>query len=104
MSIADEVGTLYFILIIFLFAAVFLDLFIYFRVFIAKKIDLKEYCNVGIKFTKLVMYFFFGLIVLYIGFTGGLSDKTVIVHYIVGFLLIADALSGVILKVVFGKK
>ncbi len=100
----EEVGTVYFILIIMLFLCVLFDGFCYLRVFAAKTEDSWEYCRYGIKKLKLVLYCFFGIIMLFIGFAAELSGYVRAVHYIIGILLIADAVSGFILKSKFGRK
>ena len=100
----EEVGFIYFALIVMLFICVAIDIFSYIVAFCVKQIDYKEYCTYGIKIAKLILYLVFGIIMFALGIFNELSVSTRIVHIIIGSLLIADFIFGLVLKLKFGKK
>ncbi len=100
----EEVGITYFVLIVMLFLCVGFDIFNYIMVFIVKKTDIAQYCTYGVKYVKLVMYLIFGLLMFVFGIFTGLSDYSRNVHFIIGALLAADFIFGLVIKIKFGKK
>ncbi|MCL2053412.1 MAG: DUF4407 domain-containing protein [Oscillospiraceae bacterium] len=99
-----EMGTTYTVMIFALFLSVVLDAFNAFRVFAMKKISIKEYCTVGLRWFRIAFNGGIGVFLLYTGVMATLSFGAAAVHFIVGGLLLADCIFGIAVKKKYGRK
>ncbi len=66
--------------------------------------DIKEYADLFIKYFKLIMYVFAGGFFIYVAAFYGLEPGSAAVHWILGILLIVDAVVCLVIKLKYGKK
>ncbi len=99
----DEFGYLLILVLIMLFVTVFMDMI---SLFMVKKgdVDIDDYATAVLKWPKVILLGIFGAIMLYYAFTTEASALTLVAELVVGVLLIADCITGIIIKVKHGKK
>lgn len=99
----DEIGYLLILVLIMLFVTVFMDAV---SVFMVKKgdVDIEDYATAVLKWPKVILLGIFGIIMLYYAFTTSATALTLAAELIVGVLLIADCVVGILIKVKHGKK
>ena len=99
----DEFSYLLVLVLIMLFVTVFMDMI---SLFMVKKgdVDIEDYATSVLKWPKVILLGFFAAVMLFYAFTTEASALTLVAELTVGVLLIADCVTGVIIKVKHGKK
>ncbi len=66
--------------------------------------ELSEYAALCVKYLKVFMLLFAGGFFLIVAFTYGYDTATTLIHGFMGFLLIADAVASLVIKLRFSKR
>ena len=68
------------------------------------KEELAEYAALCVKYLKVAMLLFAGGFFLIVAFTYGYDPATTLIHGIMGFLLIADAVVSLVIKIKYSRR
>lgn len=99
----DEFNYLLILVLFMLFVIVFMDMI---SLFMVKKgsVDVEDYATAVLKWPKVILLVIFGIVMIYYAFTTTASAWTLAAELIVGVLVIADGIIGIIIKAKHGKK
>lgn len=97
-------GWIYDAILFMLFAVAAIDLVGIIRSIKAGSEELAEYAALCVKYLKVAMLLFAGGFFLIVAFTYGYDAATTIIHGIMGFLLIADAVVSLVIKLKYQKR
>lgn len=99
----DEYNYLLILVLFMLFVTVFMDLV---SLLMVKKgsVDIEDYATAVLKWPKVILLVIFGVVMLYYAFTTTAAPLTLVAELVIGVLVIADGIIGIIIKVKHGKK
>lgn len=99
-----DINALLGMLIVMLFFSVIMDGFTIFNILVRHSDDAIEYACVGLKWPKIVLVFFFGVVMLYYSFSVKNTPLVTIGEFVLGLLLLADGVLSTVVKKKYGKK
>ncbi|MBQ5332392.1 MAG: hypothetical protein J6K92_03915 [Oscillospiraceae bacterium] len=97
-------GWIYDAILAMLFIVAAIDFFGIIRSIRAGGEELSEYAALCVKYLKIAMLIFAGGFFLIVAFTYGYDTATTLIHGFMGFLLIADAIVSLVIKLKFSKR
>ena len=97
-------GRIYDAILLMLFVVAAVDCFGIIRSIKEGKEELAEYAALCVKYLKIAMLLFAGGFFLIVAFTYGYDITTTVIHGFMGFLLIADAVVSLIIKIKYSRR
>lgn len=99
-----DVNALMGMLIVMLFFSVIMDAFTIYNILVKHSDDAIEFAHVGLKWLKIIMVYFFGIVMLFYAFTVENTPLVTIAEFVLGLLLLADGVLSTVVKKKYGSK
>lgn len=97
-------GWMYDVVLTLLFVVAAIDFVGIIRSIKEGKEELTEYATLCVKYLKIAMLLFAGVFFLLVAFTYGYDFATTLIHGVMGFLLVADAIASLVIKLKFKRR